>query len=61
MKVFEVLLLFIRLSREENWELHLASLELMISYFFSHDQLNYARFTPLYITTMMDLKKKMTR
>ena len=42
MKMFEVLLLFIRASREENWELHLASLELMIPYFFSHDQLNYA-------------------
>ena len=46
MKMFEVLLLFIRASREENWELHLASLELMIPYFFSHDQLNYAQFTP---------------
>ena len=34
MKMFEVLLLFIRASREENWELHLASLELMIPYFF---------------------------
>ena len=49
MKVFEVLLLFIRASREETWELHLASLELMIPYFFSHEQLNYARFIPLYI------------
>ena len=57
MKMFEVLLLFIRASREENWELHLASLELMIPYFFSHDQLNYARFTPLYIATMMGLKE----
>ena len=34
MKMFEVLLLFIRASREENWELHPASLELMIPYFF---------------------------
>ena len=58
--MFEVLLLFIRKSREENWELHLASLELMIPYLFPYDQLNYARFTPLYIATMMELKK-MTR
>ena len=57
MKMFEVLSLFIRASREENWELHLASLELIIPYFFSHDQLNYARFTPLYIATMMELKE----
>ena len=56
MKMFEVLLLFIRASREENWELHLTSLELMIPYFFSHDQLNYVRFT-LYIA-MMELKER---
>ena len=55
MKMFKVLLLFIRVSREENWELQPASLELMIPYFFSHDQLNYAQFTLLYITTMMEL------
>ena len=35
MKMFEVLLLFIRASREENWELHLAFLELTIPYFFA--------------------------
>ena len=29
----------------------------MIPYFFSHDQLNYARFTPLYIVPMMGLKE----
>ena len=57
MKMFEVFLLFIQASREENWELHVASLELMISYFFLHDQLNYVRFTPLYIATMMALKE----
>ena len=38
MNMFEVLLLFIQASRKENWELHLTSLELMIPYFFSHDQ-----------------------
>ena len=56
MKMFEVLLLFIRASREENWKLHLASLEIYLI-FFSHGQLNYARFTPLYIAIMMGLKE----
>ena len=28
----------------------------MIPYFFSHDQLNYARYTPLYLATMMELQ-----
>ena len=46
-----------RASREENWELYPVSLELMIPYFFSHDQLNYPRFTPLYIATMTELKE----
>lgn len=56
MDMFEILLLFQRASREENWELHLASLDAMVPYFFSHDQINYARMTPLYLATMMDLK-----
>ena len=34
MKMFEVLLLFIQASCEDNWELHRASLQLMIPYFF---------------------------
>ena len=34
MKMFEVLLLIIQASCEDNWELHRASLELMIPYFF---------------------------
>ena len=33
MKMSEVLLLFIRSSHKENWELHLVTLELMIPYF----------------------------
>ena len=56
MRMFEVLLLFNRASREENWKLHLTSLNSMIPYFFSHDQLNYARYTPLYLATMMELQ-----
>ena len=34
MKMSEVLLLFIRSSHEENWELHLATLELMMTILF---------------------------
>jgi len=56
MEMFEILLLFLRASREEIWELHLASLDAMVPYFFLHDQINYARMTPLYLATMMELK-----
>ena len=37
MKMYEVLLLFTRATRQGNWNLHLSSLELMILYFFVHD------------------------
>jgi hypothetical protein len=58
-RMFAVLLLFKRVSREEIWELHLASLDAMAPYFFAHDQLNYARMTPWFLTTMMELEKKL--
>lgn len=57
MLMYETLLQFVRSSREEHWELHLSSLDAMIPYFFAHDQLNYARLSPLYLATMIELKK----
>ena len=56
MKMFEVLLLFTRASRQGLWKLHLASLNKMVAYFFAHDQINYARLTPLYLATMVELE-----
>ena len=56
MAMYEVLLQFVRSSREEAWEMHLSSLDNMVRYFFVHDQLNYARLTPLYLATMTELK-----
>ena len=55
--MYETLLQFVRTFREEHWELYLSSLDAMIPYFFAHDQLNYARLSPLYLATMMQLKK----
>ena len=55
MVMYEALLLFVRSSREGNWALHLSSLDNMVKYFFAHDQINYARLTPLYLATMTDL------
>ena len=37
MKMFEILMLFIRSSRQCNWDLHLASLHEFTKYFFAHD------------------------
>ena len=46
MKMFEVILLFIRASRENLWQLHLSSINNFAKHFFAHDQLNYARMIP---------------
>ena len=56
MVMFESLLLFIRASRQSLWKLHLASLNNFTKYFFAFDQLNYARLTPYYLATMIDLQ-----
>ena len=47
MVMYEVLLVFVPASRDEAWELHLPALGKMVTYFFAHDQLNYASHTPL--------------
>ena len=44
----ELLLRFIRSTREGNWQLHLACLQGIMPWFFAYDRTNYARFTPVY-------------
>ena len=58
MAAFEILLLFIRASRLQSWELNLEALNEMIPYFFAVDMLNYARLTPVYLSQMTELKEK---
>ena len=58
MLMYEVLLDFVRANHEENWNLHLTSLDAMIPYFFAHDQINYARHAPLYLATMREIQTK---
>lgn len=50
----ETMLRFIRSSRESFWDLHLASLHEYIKYFFAHDQINYARLSPVYIASISE-------
>ena len=56
LQVFEILILFIRASRQTDWNLHLTSLNDFCKYFYAHEQLNYARMTPLYWANMTKLK-----
>ena len=57
MKLFELLLLFIRASRDQLWELHLQSLHVLWG-FFALDMINYARMTPVSLSQMYVLKEK---
>ena len=58
MKLVELLLLFIRASRDQLWELHLQSLHALRPYFFALDIINHARMTPIYLSQMYALKEK---
>ena len=55
-KMYELLLLFTRVTRQSLWDLHLTSLEAIIPYFFVHDLQNYARLILMYIAQMWNIK-----
>ena len=58
MKMFESLLLFVRATRQKDWELHLTSMNGLVLYFFAHDLQNYARMVPVYPSEMFALKEQ---
>ena len=51
--MFETLLLVIRASRQQCWELHLEALNATVLYFFAFGMLNYARLTPVYLSQII--------
>ncbi|XP_041359488.1 uncharacterized protein LOC121375875 [Gigantopelta aegis] len=51
----QLLLTFIRATRESNWTLHLASVRLMMPWFFAYGRMNYSRYLPAYWLEMMNL------
>ena len=58
MKLFELLLLFTRATRQQLWESHLSTLHELAKYLFAYDIFNYARMTPVYLSQMYELKEK---
>ena len=58
MKVFELLLLFTRPTRQQLWELHLSTLHELVKYLFADDMCNYARMTPVYLSQMYEYEMK---
>ena len=58
MRMFESLLLFVRATRQKDWQLHLTSLNGLVKYFFTHELQNYARMVPVYLSEMFALKEQ---
>lgn len=56
-EMVQTLLLFIRATREGDWDLHLSSLRSMMPWFFAYDRMNYARYSPVYWLEMTNLEK----
>ena len=61
MKMYKLLLLFTRATRQSLWDLHLASLEAMVPYLFVHDLQNYAQLIPVSISHKCGTKKFMKK
>ena len=56
MTMIETLLLYIRSTRQELWELQLVALERFAKFFFATDLTNYARMTPIYLSKVYCLR-----
>ena len=52
----QLLLQFVRATREGNWELHLATVRDMIPWMFAYDRLNYAKYMSVYWLQMQQLE-----
>ncbi len=51
----DLILQFIRSTREANWEPHVACLLELLPWFHAYDRTNYARYLPVYILHMLQL------
>ena len=54
--MLQIVLLFLRGTREGNFELHLAAVRMMLPWFHAYDRQNYQRYLSVYIAEMMQLK-----
>ena len=56
-EMVQVLLLFIRATRENDWQLHLSAVRSMLPWFFAADRVNYARYGSIYWLEMISIDK----
>ena len=52
----ELMLCFIRATREGNWKLHLNCVKDMLPWFFAYDHTNYSRYLPVYLLHMFSIE-----
>lgn len=57
LEMVSLLLQLIRATREGNWLLHLSCIEKIIPYMFAYDNINYARYLPVYLAQMTNLPR----
>lgn len=50
------MLLYFRATRQKLWNLHLASQDSFVKYYFSLDLINYSRMIPVHLTHLYELK-----
>ena len=55
LRMVEVLINFLRATREGNWSLHLECIKEMLPWFFAYDHTNYARYLPVYLAHIITL------
>lgn len=55
--MIQILLIFIRATRERNWELHLSAIHSMLPWFFAYDRVNYSRYLSIYWWEMQKLEE----
>ena len=52
-QMVEVLLMFLRATRENDWDLHLSAVRSMLPWFFATDRVHYARYGTAYWLEML--------
>ena len=57
LEMVENVLLFIRASREGDWESHLACIRKLLPWMFAYDRTNYSRYLPVYWLEMKALQQ----
>ena len=55
-EMVQLLLMFIRATRENNWDLHLSTVRSMLPWFFATDRVHYARYGTVYWLEMLCLE-----